>query len=449
MKFVKTFDFMKDKMTTHNVLTFYSLAKLYKLCIISEPSLLYIERCFPMLVETQNFLHLDFSIVAEILGNSELDIHSEVEIFDAVITWLKNKSEKRNNYAKQLLTKVRLSLLSEHALKYVLDEVLLFSEDDGFVNILKTVLDNNSINSQNRSKICLTSRYCNQNKYNMIICGGYDDRLEKVVSKVQQIDGNDLNKVKDLDQLTCEREFFEAVCLKGEVYIFGGRNNAGNLVKSVERYSPSTNEWTEVSNMFDERRNFCGCAFINKIFIFGGSFYNIDGYPLSTTSSCLEFNTKHNNFREVSEISTSRRCAACVVFQGNIVVLGGIDNNENYLNTVESYDVFADKWFPMPNTINSKFLHNLLVVKDKLFVVGRGTENCEVFDNVCRKFIALKPHPRITYSKCVQIGNKIIVFQQNRSSIVCYDVERDEWSEELCELTKDLFDFSFTKFPKY
>ena len=148
-------------------------------------------------------------------------------------------------------------------------------------------------------------------------------------------------------------------------------------------------------------------------------------------------------------MNTARRCAACVVFQGNIVVSGGIDNNENYLNTVESYDVFADKWFPMPNTMKSKCLHNLVVVKDKLFVIGQGTKGCEVFDNVSRKFIALKPHPSITYSKCVQIGNKIIVFQRNRSSIVCYDVDKDEWSEELCELTKDLFDFSFTKFPKY
>ena len=440
---LKMFDIIKDKMTNNNVICFYSLAKLYTQNTISKSSLLYIERCFPMVVETQNFLHLDFSIVAEILGNSELDIHSEVEIFDAVITWLKNKSEKRNNYAKQLLTKVRLSLLSEHALKYVLDEVLLFSEDDGFVNMLKTVLDNNSINSQNRSNICLTNRYCNQNKYNMIICGGYNDRLDKVVSKVQQIDGNDLNKVKDLNNLTCERESFEAVCLKGEVYVFGGRNN------TVERYSPSTNEWTEVSNMFDERCNFCGCAFINKIFIFGGSFYSINGYHLSTTSSCLEFNPKRKEFREISEMSTPRRCAACVVFQGNVVVSGGYGNNNYDLNTVESYDVFADKWSRMPDMINSQSFHNLVVVKDKLFVVGQGTEACEVFDNVCKKFVLLKHPIRFNHNQCVPIGNKIIVFQENRSSIVCYDVDEDKWSEGSSEVTKDLLNFSFTKLPQY
>ena len=64
---LKMFDFIKDKMSKDNVLTFYSVAKLYKLGIISESSLLYIERCFPMVIETQKFLHLDFTNLAKIL----------------------------------------------------------------------------------------------------------------------------------------------------------------------------------------------------------------------------------------------------------------------------------------------------------------------------------------------------------------------------------------------
>ena len=95
---LEIFNLIKDKMTMHNVLTFYSLAKLYKLPTVFEKSLLYIERCFQMVVKTQNYLHLDFSIVAKILSSSELNIHSEVEIFNAVITWLKNDIEERSKF---------------------------------------------------------------------------------------------------------------------------------------------------------------------------------------------------------------------------------------------------------------------------------------------------------------------------------------------------------------
>ena len=75
----KISDFINNKLTKHNVLTFYSLANLYKLATISETSLMYIERCFLMVVENQNYLHLDFNLVAKLLSSSELNIDSEVE----------------------------------------------------------------------------------------------------------------------------------------------------------------------------------------------------------------------------------------------------------------------------------------------------------------------------------------------------------------------------------
>ena len=111
--------FIQDKLTVENVVAFYCLVKCYNVATISESSLLYIERCFPIVVETQNFLHLDFINVAKILGSSELNIHSEVEVFNAAITWLKHNIEERSKYAKQLLLKVRFTLLSEHALEYI------------------------------------------------------------------------------------------------------------------------------------------------------------------------------------------------------------------------------------------------------------------------------------------------------------------------------------------
>ena len=199
-----------------------------------------------------------------------------------------------------------------------------------------------------------------------LICGGHDLRLKEVSSKVKLIDGSCVNNVKYITPMNHCRSTFEAVCLKGEVYVFGGRNNANNLVKSVERYSFSTNIWKNNSNMFDERKNFCVCAFMNKIYIFGGLYIQ----NLEVIDSCLQFDTKDNNLKTVSEMLETRCNAACVVFQGNAVVSGGINNDEHKLNTVESYDVFADKWSSMPNMLKNKYLHNSVVIKDKLFVIN-------------------------------------------------------------------------------
>ena len=149
-------------------------------------------------------------------------------------------------------------------------------------------------------------------------------------------------------------------------------------------------------------------------------------------------------------MNEARKYAACVVFQGNIVISGGKNFNDiNNLNSVESYDVFANKWSSMPNMVKSQCFHSLVVVKNKLFVIGQGRESCEVFDNACKKFVVLKHQPYIGYSKCVSIGSRIIIFQEKKLSIICYDVGKNEWSKEPCEVTKYLEEFSCVKIPLY
>ena len=84
-----------------------------------------------------------------------------------------------------------------------------------------------------------------------------------------------------------ERFSFEAVYLKGHVYVFRSVGNSKNLVKTVEKYSPLTDKWNVATEMFDDRLNFRACSFINKVFILGSHFYDSydDDDPLATSSS--------------------------------------------------------------------------------------------------------------------------------------------------------------------
>ena len=109
--------------------------------------------------------------------------------------------------------------------------------------------------------------------------------------------------------------------------------------------------------MYDHRICYCVCTFMDTIFVFGGLRDDI-------TNSCLQFDTKDHNWKEVARMNEARRWAACAVFEGRIVVSGGRDNNRNELNKVESYDVIADEWSPMPNMINRHSFHELVVVRN-------------------------------------------------------------------------------------
>ena len=162
-------------------------------------------------------------------------------MFNAVITWLKHNIEERSQFAKQLLLKVRVKLLSENALKHLSDCNLLLTENIKIEKILKEVFLFHKEKFLNKIDSCYRSRYCNQNKFNLLICGGYDTKRNKVVGRTSQINGSNSKDLKVLASMENSRKNFKAVCLRGEVFTFGGRNNAKNFVKHVEKYSPSTN----------------------------------------------------------------------------------------------------------------------------------------------------------------------------------------------------------------
>ena len=111
-----------------------------------------------MIVETESFLGLDINTVFKILASSSLQIDSEVEVYNAANKWLNHNIEKRGNFARKLLLKVRLSFLSDHCLNYLQKESSCFSENLVFLEVLK-----NKLVSSNMPTIQNKSRQCNQN----------------------------------------------------------------------------------------------------------------------------------------------------------------------------------------------------------------------------------------------------------------------------------------------
>lgn len=131
----------------------------------------------------------------------------------------------------------------------------------------------------------------------------------------------------------------------------------------VEKYSPASNAWDVIAQMYDDRICFCACSFIDSIYVIGGFRY---GYM----NCCLEFNTKNKSWRKTASIKVAREDASCTVFEGRIVVSGGYTNNNVHLKTVEAYNHTDDSWTNMPSMIEVKILPKSIAIKNKLFVFG-------------------------------------------------------------------------------
>ena len=104
--------------------------------------------------------------------------------------------------------------------------------------------------------------------------------------------------------------------------------------------------------------------------------------------------------------------------------------------------MFGNEWSFMPNMTKRRSAPNMVVVRDKLFVIGFGTNSCEVYDKTSKKFVILKSNEFHAH-QVVSIGEKIYVFGSN-FSMDCYNVNKNKWSDASCEAT-NMFGFSCVK----
>ena len=453
-------NYIQDKLAIPNKVTiFCQLSKRFRLTKFGKKTLYYIERCFAMVVESNNFLELDYDVVAKLLADSKLNIDTEIEIFKAADKWLTYNIENRSKFAKRLLLKVRLPLLSDRGLQSIINNPSSFSNNENCVAMLTEVLVNKENFIKNNSSLPFTHRFCTQKTSKIFICGGYDTESDKDVGKeVKQIDGNNFKNLKMCSPMIKSRRNAKAVCLKGKLYTFGGCYKNNQDVMSVGIYSPLDDCWSDVPGPKGYRFGHCICSFMDKIYIIGGK------SKTESLSDSLEFDPSCNGWKAICRPNYERNQSACTVFEGRIVVSGGRVSLYRNLNTVESYDVAGNEWSPMADMVNIGIrCHSMLVVKNKMFVVGILTNraqssNFEVYDSVCKRFTAVKTNLGYNFGynkkfnsfinfqhfrKAINVGSKIFVYRKIKSPIViCYDVEKDEWSEELCEVTENLFDYS-------
>ena len=322
--------------------------------------------------------------------------------------------------------------------------------NDECSEIIKKVIEYKNKFAFNCTNNLPTTRYCSQNNFDLVIVGGKSESTRQVVRDAFTVDGTDFFTVDSLPIINYGRSYLKTVCIKGQIYVFGGIDDNNNPVIAVEKYSSTTNTWNFITQMYDNREGFCACSFIDSIYVIGGYFDD----TMTTTNFCLMCNITNKTWTQVARMNEARCDASCVVFEGRIVVTGGFNINNIKLNTVEAYDHIDDSWTNMPNMVERRQCHKSIALRNKLFLVGRVVYggNVEVFDSHCNKFVLIKEYPNefneYKSSAVLSMGNKIVIFSNEEGYVLIYDVDKNKWSRKSCEATKNIVHFSCPKLPK-
>ena len=173
------------------------------------------------------------------------------------------------------------------------------------------------------------------------------------------------------------------------IVVLGGRMRSIGCTSSVVIWDPSTMEWRHGPNLSVNRKYFVAVVCRDKVYAIGGDDNDDGDYTVSDTmesiqvSSLLETETsttRQNNSQwtrlQCRLLSPRVGCAAVVVHNRYVVILGGYTTGRNYLSSVDILDTAPHNNNGEPTIVagpsmnSARGVFGAAVMDNRIFVVG-------------------------------------------------------------------------------
>ncbi|MFS1514772.1 kelch repeat-containing protein [Chengkuizengella sp. SCS-71B] len=171
--------------------------------------------------------------------------------------------------------------------------------------------------------------------------GGYNGEFLNSVEVYDLIS----NTWTQLPSMNDARNYFQTVLLNGEIYAIGSSGNASNTLNTVEKYNPITNIWAEVASMNNYRGEFEAKVIDGKIYVFGGSDQRFS--PTQYLDSVEVYDPTSDTWTELSNMNYSKGRFQTELYNGNIYTIGGYSVSGTLINNVEVLNLYLPQ---IPNT---------------------------------------------------------------------------------------------------
>ena len=174
------------------------------------------------------------------------------------------------------------------------------------------------------------------------------------------------------------------------IVVLGGLTKGNLPTDSVIVWDSSTKQWRQGPSLNERRRLHAAETCNGKVYVIGGKHNNytrLDTIECIDVASLLAISDSSNcHWQNLScRLSTAKRgCAAVVVHDRYIVIMGGINGSNEYLSTVEVLDTLQNKIVPFSGlTMNSpRGYFGAAVVGNSIYVVGGRNNDGEKLDSV-------------------------------------------------------------------
>uniref|UniRef100_A0A8B9M0U6 Kelch like family member 8 n=1 Tax=Astyanax mexicanus TaxID=7994 RepID=A0A8B9M0U6_ASTMX len=376
-------EYMKAHFHPSNCLAVRTFAESHNRVDLMDMADRYACEHFREVVDCEDFPCVSPQHLKTLLSSSDLNIHSETQVYKAAVKWLKANPQHHEIWLDQIMSQVRLPLLPVDFLTGTVAKEEMIKSNLSCRDLLDEArnyhlhLSNKSVPDFEYS-VRTTPRKHTAGKVYAV--GGHDgsehlgnmEMFDPLTNKwmmkasmntkrrgialaalggpIYAIGGLDDNSCfSDVERYDIESDRWSAVAsmntprggvgsvaLGSYVYAVGGNDGVASL-SSVERFDPHLNKWTDVREM-GQRRAGNGVSELN------GCLYVVGGFDDNSPLSSVErFDPRMHRWEYVAELTTPRGGVGVATVMGRVFAVGG-HNGNIYLNTVEAFDPRMNRW---------------------------------------------------------------------------------------------------------
>lgn len=424
-------EFLIKRFHPHNVLGIRNFGDSLSHAVLVAAADKFINKKFSDVSNEEEFMQLSYPELVAIVQRDELNCTSEEVIFEAVMRWIKYNEAERSSLLPEVLSKVRLPLLSPQFLADSVATEELIKSSHQCRDLLDEAKDFHLMPERRE----LLSSYRTRPRGNEFIKGeiyavGGLTKSGDAVSTVEIFDPIK-NEWRMGPAMSMLRSRVGVAVLHNKLYAFGGFNGQERL-STVEVYDPDTKTWTQGKTMMC-KRSAVGVASLDEfIYVCGG----YDG--ITSLSTVEQFCPKTDSWRKVSPMMKYRSAGGVSALRGFVYALGGHDGLSIF-DSVERYDPRTDSWTKVKSMTSRRCRLGVATLNGKLYACGgydgsSFLRSVEVYDsrldswkpiasmNVKRSRVALTANNGKLYAIGGYDG------ESNLSTVEVYDTEKDTWS---------------------
>ena len=423
-------DFLKNRLHPKNVLGIKGFAEQFMCPVLVEAANRYIQHHFVTVSMSEEFMALSNQEVIDLVSQDELHVPSEEQVFECVMNWVKKDVENRKCAIGDLLSQVRLPLLTPEFLSDRIASESIIKTSFVCRDLLDEARDYHLM-PERRTKIHAfkTRPRCCTDLFGIIYAVGGLTSSGDSLSTVECFSPV-LGKWESAPPMNTLRSRVGVAVLNGCLYAVGGFDGNERL-NTVEKFDPVTKIWSVVAPM-NRKRSAVGCAALD------GKLYVCGGYDGVSSLHTVEFyDTIENKWCEAASMVRQRSAAGLAVFDGQLYAIGGHDGLQIYA-TVECYNNLTNTWNESTPMLSKRCRLGVAALHGKLYVAGgydgaSFLNSVEYYDPFTNKWVYTAPM-KTKRSRVALVANcgKLYAIGgydgvRNLNTVERYDPEEDSW----------------------